>query len=341
MAFELLNFSLRRLIKTSLIYSRRYNAQRFLNTVSVKSTNTQNATSQPAILVESKISSLTSDADKEALIKNIALLQKPRTISYFTGSPFYNDLIIQLDELMEKYKDHPKITRDKKDAKTTLWKLKHTLEIELDITLKSSEYRKITDRLNALDLLIPQTAPKVRQFLKLFQRDPNAPSAIHDVIKEQKDKTIDNDDNTDQNENITVNGTKKNKLTLDQYGRSFATGKRKNASAQVSLIKGDGKVLINGKTLANYFLALKDREAVLYPFEVTSCIGDYNVWVIVKGGGPTGQADAIAHGIAKCLMIHNPELKSILRRANLVARDPRRVERKKPGRAKARKRYTW
>ncbi|CAG8433856.1 9613_t:CDS:2 [Ambispora gerdemannii] len=331
---------LRHLINSTLINFRRYNAQRSLNTVSVESTKTQNVTSQPAILMESKISSLTIDADKEAFIKNIALLQKPRTISYFTGSPFYNDLIIQLDELMEKYNDHPKVIRDKKNTKTTLWKLRQTLEIELDITLKTSEYRKIVDRLNALDLLIPKTAPNIREFLKLFQRDPNAPSAIHNENKDQKTKVI-NNDNANPGENTAVNGTKKNKLVLDHYGRSFAIGKRKNASAQVSLIKGDGKVLINGKTLANYFSALKDREAVLYPFEVTSCIGDYNVWVIVKGGGPTGQADAIAHGIAKCLMIHNPELKPILRRAKLVARDPRKVERKKPGRAKARKRYTW
>ncbi|KAL0956410.1 hypothetical protein HGRIS_002558 [Hohenbuehelia grisea] len=100
-------------------------------------------------------------------------------------------------------------------------------------------------------------------------------------------------------------------------------------------------VLVNNIPLAEYFPIPADRERIIRPFKVAGVLGAYNVFCIVRGGGTTGQSGAIMHGIAKGLVVHEPGLDTLLRRAKLLRRDPRMVERKKTGMAKARKRYTW
>ncbi|KAF8325241.1 ribosomal protein S9/S16-domain-containing protein [Cantharellus anzutake] len=101
------------------------------------------------------------------------------------------------------------------------------------------------------------------------------------------------------------------------------------------------EVLINNTPLSRYFANSADREKVVLPFKVTGTIGKYNVFAIVRGGGTTGQAGAVAHGIAKGLNALFPQGKGLLQQAELLRRDPRMVERKKTGLAKARKRYAW
>ncbi|RIB07643.1 ribosomal protein S5 domain 2-type protein [Gigaspora rosea] len=237
--------------------------------------------------------------------------EQPASISYFTAKPHYNDLLIYLDELFEKYRNAPKLKRDKNSP--TLWILKDHLSSQLGLKLKSTQYRNITRKLNRLDIVVPETAPKLHDFLELFRR----------IDLEKKKKELE-----------------ANK-TPNRYGVSYAVGKRKEAAAQVWIVEGDGKVFINSVPVADYFSLLKDRETVLYPLNLVDSLNKYNVWAKVKGGGTSGQAGAIAHGITKNLIIHEPSLKPALRKAKLVTRDIRSVERKKPGLAKARKRYTW
>ncbi|PBK74545.1 hypothetical protein ARMSODRAFT_952203 [Armillaria solidipes] len=100
-------------------------------------------------------------------------------------------------------------------------------------------------------------------------------------------------------------------------------------------------ILVNNLPLSQYFPKVVDRERVVYPLKVAGVLGKFNVFTIARGGGSTGQTGAIAHGIAKGLLAHDQELLTVLRKANLIKRDPRVVERKKTGLAKARKRYTW
>ncbi|KAG7446278.1 uncharacterized protein BT62DRAFT_931727 [Guyanagaster necrorhizus] len=100
-------------------------------------------------------------------------------------------------------------------------------------------------------------------------------------------------------------------------------------------------ILVNNLPLSQYFPKIVDRERVVYPLKVAGVLGKFNVFTIARGGGSTGQTGAIAHGIAKGLLAHDQELLTVLRKANLIKRDPRVVERKKTGLAKARKRYTW
>ncbi|KAI9060255.1 ribosomal protein S5 domain 2-like protein [Trametes sanguinea] len=100
-------------------------------------------------------------------------------------------------------------------------------------------------------------------------------------------------------------------------------------------------ILVNGMPLVDWFPHLIDRERVVRPFRIAGLLGAYNVFALVRGGGNTGQSGAIALGIAKALAAHVPDVEPLLRKAKLLKRDPRSVERKKTGRAKARKAYTW
>ena len=117
-----------------------------------------------------------------------------------------------------------------------------------------------------------------------------------------------------------------------------ATGRRKTSVARVWLKQGKGLITINSRSLQEYFGRETARMIVLQPFDVTQTGASFDVDVNVKGGGSSGQAGAICHGITRALMLANPEFRSLLKKAGFVTRDPRAVERKKYGRHKARKR---
>ncbi len=127
----------------------------------------------------------------------------------------------------------------------------------------------------------------------------------------------------------------------DKFGRAYATGRRKDASARVWLKAGSGKVTINGKELDAYFTRPVLRMLINQPFAVTNREGQFDAVVTVSGGGLSGQAGAIRHGISRCLDNYEPELHTALKRAGFLTRDPRVVERKKYGKAKARRSYQF
>lgn len=116
------------------------------------------------------------------------------------------------------------------------------------------------------------------------------------------------------------------------------TGRRKTAVARVRLRQGKGLITINSRSLQEYFGRETARMIVLQPFDVTQTGTSFDVYVNVKGGGSSGQAGAIRHGITRALMLVNPEFRAPLKKAGFVTRDPRAVERKKYGHHKARKR---
>ena len=117
----------------------------------------------------------------------------------------------------------------------------------------------------------------------------------------------------------------------------LGTGKRKTSVARVILRPGDGATWINGKSIEEYFPRLIHRSTALAPLKTTELLGQYGLRVRVHGGGPTGQAGAVRHGIARSLVEVNPELRVPLKRAGYLTRDAREVERKKAGLHKARK----
>ena len=117
-----------------------------------------------------------------------------------------------------------------------------------------------------------------------------------------------------------------------------STGKRKSAVARIRMSLGDGKLVVNQRTLEDYFGRETSRMIVHQPFELTNTRGQYDLAVNVGGGGVAAQATAIRHGITRALILAHPEFRPVLKKAGFITRDPREVERKKYGRHKARKR---
>ncbi len=127
----------------------------------------------------------------------------------------------------------------------------------------------------------------------------------------------------------------------DSLGRSYATGKRKDAVARVWIKPGSGKVTVNGKEMAVYFARPVLQMILRQPFQVANVEGQFDVMATVAGGGLSGQAGAVKHGISKALQLYEPSLRSALKAAGFLTRDSRVVERKKYGKAKARKSFQF
>ncbi|KAI9476512.1 MAG: ribosomal protein S9/S16-domain-containing protein [Benjaminiella poitrasii] len=252
---------------------------------------------------------------------------KPESLSYFTGNFKYNDLLIELDALYKRFEDWQPETDDasveltsestntasSKKQQVYSWKLRDKMSEQLSIPLTTSQWRKIVSHLNMLATLPNPLPASVAKILESYKRFDEA----------------------------SQNAEKIKTRVLDEMGRAFAVGRRKESSANCYLVEGEGKILVNGIELNEYFQRSVDRNEVTLPLDVTETKDKYNAWILVKGGGSTGQAQAIKLGLGKALLIHNDELKPTLRKAGCITRDPRVVERKKEGQRKARAKYTW
>ena len=128
---------------------------------------------------------------------------------------------------------------------------------------------------------------------------------------------------------------------IDKEGRAYATGKRKNAVARVWIKPGRGKITINGRDQETYFARPVLRMMIAQPLQVSDRLGQFDVVATVEGSGLSGQAGAIRHGIAKALTYYEPGLRAVLKPHGFLTRDSRVVERKKYGRAKARRSFQF
>ncbi len=127
----------------------------------------------------------------------------------------------------------------------------------------------------------------------------------------------------------------------DELGRSYATGKRKDAVARVWIKPGSGKVTVNGKDMDTYFARPVLQMILRQPFQVAGVVDQFDVMATVTGGGLSGQAGAVKHGVSKALQLYDPTLRPALKAAGFLTRDSRVVERKKYGKAKARKSFQF
>jgi small subunit ribosomal protein S9 len=128
---------------------------------------------------------------------------------------------------------------------------------------------------------------------------------------------------------------------IDSLGRSYATGRRKESAARVWVKRGTGKISINGKDMISYFARPVLQMQLNFVFDVTERKDQFDVFATVKGGGLSGQAGAIRHGLSRALSLFEPDLRKPLKTAGMLTRDSRVVERKKYGRAKARKSFQF
>nr|WP_291844592.1 30S ribosomal protein S9 [Maricaulis sp.] len=128
---------------------------------------------------------------------------------------------------------------------------------------------------------------------------------------------------------------------MDEHGRSYATGKRKNAVARVWIKRGSGKITVNGRDQEQYFARPVLRMLLQQPLEAAERVNEFDVVATVVGGGLSGQAGAVRHGISKALQLFEPGLRPVLKAGGFLTRDSRVVERKKYGKAKARRSFQF
>ena len=307
---------------------------------------------------------------------------KPESPTFFTGRAGYYDSIDSLENAIHHSQRAlknlfllplPAFAKEALPQLQTVWKTKEDMSDLLTAKLTTSRYRRVTSLLGQLNDHrriadvggYSELSSGLSSILEMFERDNKAA--------------------------VLARGNRK-PVKFDEHGRSYTVGKRKESSARVWIIPVKQQaapppaeaqdtppdfgtvdpisiaperattpvtmteILINGMPLAKYFPLPVDRERIVRPFKLTGLLGAYNVFAIVRGGGTTGQSGAVAHGIAKGLAAHVPDVEPILKRcayphlhssiscfltlasAKLVRRDPRMVERKKTGLAKARKR---
>ncbi|KAI9331592.1 ribosomal protein S9/S16-domain-containing protein [Obelidium mucronatum] len=232
--------------------------------------------------------------------------------TFFTGNPYYFSLLLKLNSLIRQYglplRDEAVYAHIETLPK---WMTKLEMTKLKQFRLSDSMYEDLIHKLNVL-FSIPEKPESIRLLLQEYVRP-----------------------------GLELVTATKPPRTLDEFGRAFARGSRKTANAQVWAVKGTGEVFVNGVHMAEYFPEVKDRELIIRPFEVVHALGDYNVWAVVNGGGLSGQAAAIAVGVARTLAIHQPELQESFQELGLTTIDRRQVERKKTGQPKARKKNTW
>lgn len=207
----------------------------------------------------------------------------PASPSYFTGAPMFTDDLLELESLVNEYGRVPQVDPDK--APRMAWLRLSQYRASSGERVRASKYAQILRLLTRLNRIHPQLRPEaVSDTLLRYQR----PGAAK--IQQATPGTI------------------------DAYGRSKGVGRRKESSARVFLVEGNGEVLINGRSLVDAFPRIHDRESALWPLKVTSRIDKYNVFALANGGGVTGQAESITLGLAKALLVQEPALKPILRR---------------------------
>ena len=142
-------------------------------------------------------------------------------------------------------------------------------------------------------------------------------------------------------ENTTINKNTSNKIKLDFKESNYATGRRKRSIARVWIKPGSGKVMVNGKEMNSYFARPVLQMILRQPFQVAGVEDQFDVNATVKGGGLSGQAGAVKHGISKALQLYEPALRGALKSAGFLTRDSRVVERKKYGKRKARRSFQF
>ncbi|KIL65946.1 hypothetical protein M378DRAFT_161591 [Amanita muscaria Koide BX008] len=294
---------------------------------------------------------------KRNLAPNLARAP-PESPSFYTGRPVYYDQVTQLEKAISHARSAlrslqllplPEFARASLPPLRPVWKDQEEMEVEFQSRLTTTRYRRVTSLLSQLNeyYRIAATA----ECTDLAQ-------GIHQVISLFESSKKD----------AYLARGKRKPVVFDNYGRSYTVGKRKTSSARVWIIpvydraqtlEQEGTeeallgleqpkiqvstttVVVNNLSLSEYFPLPADRERITRPFKVAGLLGAFNVFAIVRGGGTTGQSGALAHGIAKGLAAHRSDIEPLLKKAKLLRRDPRMVERKKTGLAKARKRYTW
>lgn len=223
-----------------------------------------------------------SDLESEGLVSTYAR-PMPVSPSYFSRLPQFNDSFVHVQELARRYARLP--TLHYSQVERVAWKTKDQYRLSVGEHVKARDYAACIALVKRLNQIHPDLMPEeVKEGTRSFRRDIN----------------------------IFLNRPKV--TPIDKFGRSHGVGKRKSSIARAWLVEGTGEVLINGKPMNEAFGRIHDRESALWGLKSTERLDKYNVWALVAGGGSTGQAEALAMAISKALVVHEPPLKTPLRR---------------------------
>ena len=235
--------------------------------------------------------------------------------AYFTGNPYYFDALLTLNRYIEKIQDIEPITAPIEKPKVRWMNDREFLD-RLSIKTSEREYLELRGKLDLVysrkHLFSEQEGEELQTFLEKYMK----PDSFfkRPVVEYPK---------------------------LDEYGRSVSLASRKTSKAQVYLIPGKGEIMVNGEHLSDYFQNDSERVQTVKALDTVDVWGKFNIWAIVNGGGKSSQAGAVGLGIARGLILHEPNLESILKETGLLKPDTRQVERKKTGQPKARKKIAW
>lgn len=233
----------------------------------------------------------------------------PAMRTFYARNPYHETNISELQDILNKNVTLP---FDRKSASSTWLKFKQYKEMAGGELLKETEYLQLLTILKRLDAIdIELRSDELNEALSKYSKK------------------------------VTNNNSGRDLKTLDNKGRAIAIGRRKSSSAKIYVVKGDGQILINGKSIENVFPKQQDRLKLLYPLQIIESEDKFNIFGLSRGGGSTGQIESLQLALARALCIHNPLYKQRLSAAGVLHRDPRSVERKKPGKKKARKMPTW
>lgn len=220
---------------------------------------------------------------KKEEVKEIFARAMPTSPSYFSRQPEFNDSYLRLQKLMRKYAHLPTAPSDQ--VKRVAFRTIKDYRLAVGEEIKAAPYARCMTLVKRLHRIHPDLKPKViEEASAAFIRDINPHNHQTKVIP------------------------------IDKFGRTLGVGKRKTSVARAWVVEGVGEVLVNGKSLADAFGRVHDRESAVWALKATARADKYNVWALVEGGGTTGQAEALAMAVGKALMAHEPALKPALRR---------------------------
>lgn len=211
----------------------------------------------------------------------------PASPSYFTAQPAFTDNYLNLKALLRKYQAQPTVPPGQ--APRVAWRTVTQYRLMVGEPVRAAKYHKVIQTLQRLNQIPPSMrSAELEAAMDTYKRDVNP----YEVVRRPG--------------------------IIDSDGRAYGVGRRKSSSAKVYIVQGEGQVLINGKSINAAFGRIHDRESALWALKVTNRMDKYNVWALVKGGGSTGQAEAITLGTARALMVHEPDLKPALRRGEII-----------------------
>ena len=220
------------------------------------------------------------EQDYDHLLRRVRIV--PASPSYFTATPRFTDDFLHLSALVRKYELLPRVSAE--EAPKVAWKRLFQYRTELGEPVREMRYDILLKLLNRLNQIHPSLLPvEVQRTLEGYRR------SVQPSLNQGKP------------------------IEIDELGRTRAVGRRKSSHAFVFLVEGEGECLINGRSLNEYFGRLHDRESALWALKATQRLDKYNIWAVAKGGGTTGQAEAITLGVAKALAAQEPGLEEMLR----------------------------